>query len=119
MREPTPCRGGLSPSQLRRAQALIEAHLDANIRIADLAKPCGLSSSYFVQAFKKSIGMTPHRWLLHRRVDKAKSLLRGGVPPQSEIALACGFANQSHFTRVFRGVVGCPTGSWRRHQCAA
>jgi AraC-like DNA-binding protein len=119
MREPTPFRGGLSPSQLRRAQALIASHLDANIRIADLARSCGLSSSYFVQAFKKSTGMTPHRWLLHRRVEKAKSLLREGVLPPSEIALACGFANQSHFTRVFRGVVGCPPGSWRRQQCAA
>jgi AraC-like DNA-binding protein len=119
LREPTPYRGGLSPSQLRRTQALIDAHLDANIRIADLAKPCGLSSSYFVQAFKKSTGMTPHRWLLHRRVERAKSLLCEGRMPASEIALACGFANQSHFSRVFGAIVGCPPASWRRQVRAA
>ncbi len=106
--------GGLSPWQLRRAQAMMDAHLDANIRVADLAAPCGLSASYFVQAFKKTTGMTPHRWLMQRRVDKAKELLRNSGMPAADVALACGFANQSHFTRVFSGAVGCPPGEWRR-----
>ncbi len=93
---------------------MMDAHLDANIRVADLAAPCGLSSSYFVQAFKKSTGMTPHRWLMQRRVEKAKELLRNSETPAADVALACGFANQSHFTRVFSSVVGCPPGEWRR-----
>lgn len=115
MREPAPYHsGGLSSWQLRRALALIDAHLDANIRIADLAGPCGLSGNYFVQAFKHSTGMTPHRWLQHRRVEKAKELLNRRDLPPVDIALSCGFANQSHFTRVFRAIVGCPPGEWRR-----
>jgi AraC family transcriptional regulator len=115
MREPQLHRtGGLSPWQLRRARALLDARLDATVRIADLASACGLSASYFVQAFKKSTGMTPHRWLLRRRVEKAKALLRDRERPPADIALACGFANQSHFTRVFGAVAGCPPGEWRR-----
>lgn len=106
--------GGLSPWQHRRALALLDERLDGNLRIADLAKQCGLSGSYFTQAFKKSAGVTPHRWLMQRRIEKARELLRNPGMTPAEIALACGFANQSHFTRVFRAVVGCPPVEWRR-----
>jgi AraC family transcriptional regulator len=106
--------GGLAPWQTRRVSECIDARLDGNITIAELAAECGLSRSYFTQAFRKSMGITPHRWLMQRRVEKAKSLLREADKPAAEIALACGFASQSHLTRVFRAVEGCPPADWRR-----
>lgn len=109
-------RGGLSPWQMRRVAELVDARLDGALTVADLAAQCGLSSSYFTQAFRRSTGVPPHRWLTERRVERAKALLRAGAMPLSEIALACGFAHQSHFTRTFTAAVGCPPGEWRRRQ---
>lgn len=107
-------RGGLTPWQQRRATEFVAAHLDGNVTIADLANQCGLSAGYFVSAFKRSTGVTPHRWLTERRVDTARRLLERGEMPVAQVALACGFANQSHFTRVFRLVTGCTPAAWRR-----
>jgi AraC family transcriptional regulator len=56
-----------------------------------------------------------HQWLLQRRVDKAKQLLRSANLPLSEVAALCGFAHQSHFTRVFSQSIGVSPGRWRRH----
>lgn len=105
---------GLAPWQRRRALALIDAHLDGDLRLADLAEACRLSVSHFTHAFRQSVGIAPHRWLLRRRVDKARALLTGSSLPLAEIALACGFAHQSHFTRVFTAIAGCSPGAWRR-----
>jgi AraC-like DNA-binding protein len=114
MHRPRLRAGGLSPWQQRRATDFIAGHLDGNVRIADLARHCGLSAGYFVSAFKRSTGVTPHRWLMQRRVDTAKGLLADGDLAVSQIALACGFANQSHFTRVFRTIIGLTPADWRR-----
>jgi len=107
-------RGGLAPWQRRRAVALMDAHLDGSVRTADLARECCLSTNHFTQAFKTSMGLTPHRWLLARRVDKAKEVLLDPARTLADIALICGFADQSHFTRVFSTLVGCPPGEWRK-----
>ena len=96
----------------------IAAHPDGDVTIVDLARQCGLSAGYFVSAFKRSTGVTPHRWLTHRRVDSAKRLLNDRDVPVAQIAVACGFANQSHFTRVFRAVTGCTPAAWRRRSRA-
>jgi Helix-turn-helix domain len=66
------------------------------------------------RAFRQSIGLPPHQWLLQRRVDKAKQLLRDSRSPLAEVAADCGFADQSHFTRVFTRAVGISPGQWRR-----
>jgi AraC family transcriptional regulator len=107
-------RGGLSSWQKRRALELIDAHLDGALGIIELARSCRLSSSHFAHAFKQSTGLTPHRWLTCRRIEKAKGLLRDATWPLVHVAAECGFANQSHFTRVFTSVVGTPPGDWRR-----
>ena len=106
--------GGLSPWQLRRATELIEARLDGDLQVADIAQACGLSPSYFSRAFKLSTGMPPYQWMLGRRIDKAQHLLRTTTRPLGEIALDCGFADQSHFTRVFASTVGASPGQWRK-----
>lgn len=105
--------GGLPGWQLRKAKELIESKLDGDLTIADIALECGLTPSYFSRQFARSTGLAPHRWLLKRRVEKAKSLMRETNLRLSEIALACGFADQSHFTRVFSGAEGTTPRLWR------
>jgi AraC family transcriptional regulator len=109
-----PSRSGLAPWQQRRAIDFMAAHLDGNVTVVDIARRCELSAGHFVTAFKRSTGTTPHRWSTQRRVDSAKSLLTDSDMPVAQIALACGFANQSHLTRVFRLVTGCTPAAWRR-----
>jgi AraC family transcriptional regulator len=109
-----PARGGLAPWQERRAKEFLDANLDGDVSVMVLARACGLSSHHFSRAFRQSTGMPPHRWLLQRRVDKAKELLRGTNVSLAEIALDCGFADHSHFTRVFTRAVGIGPGQWRR-----
>lgn len=109
-----PVRGGLAPWQERRVKEMIAASLDGDVSLVALAKECGLSASHFSRAFRQSLGMSPHQWLLQRRIEAAKDLLRSSEVALSEVALACGFANQSHFTRVFTGCTGMSPGAWRR-----
>jgi AraC family transcriptional regulator len=106
--------GSLTPWQLRLARDTINAHLDGGVSLARLARGCGLSASHFARAFTCSTGMPPHRWLTQRRVDRAKDLMRSTKTPLAEIALACGFSDQGHFTRVFSQVTGATPSQWRR-----
>lgn len=105
---------GLAPWQLRRIEAFMEAHLGGDPSIHELARECCLSPSYFARAFAQSTGLPPHRWLLKMRVEKAKELLLAGDMDIAQIALACGFFDQSHLSRVFVRWEGCGPGRWRR-----
>jgi AraC-like DNA-binding protein len=107
-------RGGLAPWQLRRAYEFIEGNLCADPSISDVADQCGLSRSYFSRAFKRESGFSPYQWLLKRRVERAKELLRDPDRYLAEIAQICGFVDQSHFARVFSKIAGCSPGRWRR-----
>ena len=107
-------RGGLAPWQVRGAREFIDANLDGDPSIAQLASECRLSSSHFARAFKQTMGMPPHRWLTKRRVERAKQLLQKTDSQLADIALACGFADQSHFARVFSQSEGRSPGMWRR-----
>jgi AraC-like DNA-binding protein len=107
-------RGGLAPWQTRIATELMIERLGEDILLSEAAQACGLSLSYFSRAFKRSLGMPPHRWLLVQRVLRAKTLLRNGDLALADIAAACGFADQSHFTRAFARVVGVSPGAWRK-----
>lgn len=106
--------GKLARWQEQRAKELIAANLSGNITLADLAKACGLSIRHFTRAFRGSTGMSPHLWLLQRRIDKAKQQLAFSPRLLAEIALDCGFADQSHMTRVFQRALGIAPGAWRR-----
>jgi AraC family transcriptional regulator len=105
--------GRLAPWQERRAKELIDANLGTNLSLAELASECKLSVGHFVRAFKSTMGLPPHRWLLLRRIDAAKQLLLTELP-LVDIALKCGFADQSHFTRVFVQTNGIGPATWRR-----
>jgi AraC family transcriptional regulator len=107
-------RGGLAPWQERRAKELLDARLDGAVSLADLAESCQLSVRQFARAFRQSTGQPPHRWLIERRLDKAQGLLELSSQSLNEIAAACGFASQSHFSRVFTRAMGLSPGAWRR-----
>ncbi len=109
-------KGGLSLARERRAKAYLAKHHDDDIRLADVARECSLSRGHFIRAFRLTTGFTPGQWLTQYRLEKAKSLLRTSSIAIAEIADRCGFADQSHLTRVFTAALGVPPGAWRR-QC--
>jgi AraC family transcriptional regulator len=106
--------GQLAPWQLRRAIDFIAAHLGADPTIAELAQQCGLSTGYFSRAFRRTTGVTPHQWLMRKRVERAQDVLVRGSLELAEVAIVCGFADQSHFSRVFTKFVGLSPGRWRQ-----
>lgn len=112
-------RGGLATWQERRAKELMSENLQGDISTADLARECSLSAGHFARAFRHTTGLSPHQWLLRRRIDKAHGLLRDGRLSLVEIARVCGFADQSHFTKTYTRLCGISPGVWRRQQeCA-
>jgi AraC-like DNA-binding protein len=111
-----PLRGGLAPWQERRAKELLNANLEGAIPLDRLATECGLSVRHFARAFRQSTGVAPHRWLLKRRVELAHKLLGNPLLSLAEVAVRCGFSDQSHFTRVFTAMSGASPGAWRRMQ---
>jgi AraC family transcriptional regulator len=109
-----PARGGLAPWQERRAKEVLSANLDGGVPLKDVARECRLSVSHFSRAFRRTMGVAPHHWLLRRRIESAMEKLRDHRLSLSDVALACGFADQSHLTRVFTRTVGVSPGAWRR-----
>lgn len=107
-------RGGLARWQESRTKEYIEVHLHQNISLIELAAQCQLSVSWFGRAFKHSTGMTPHRWLLTRRIARARALLQDSPDTITDIAHRCGFADHSHFTREFRRFEGMTPAAWRQ-----
>lgn len=113
--EPRVLARGLAGWRLRRAKDLIASRLTGDISIAEIAAECGLTPSYFARQFAEATGTTPHRWLLKMRVQKAKQLMAESRLSLAEVAIACGFADQSHFTRVFSRETGATPKAWRDH----
>ncbi|WP_439369774.1 helix-turn-helix domain-containing protein [Bradyrhizobium sp. PMVTL-01] len=113
-RKSAPARGGLAPWQAKRACEWLESDLGGKLSLQEVAAELDLSVSHFSRAFRISVGMPPHQWLLHQRVKAAKQLMGVRDLPLSEIAISAGFANQSHFTRVFSSIAGVSPAAWRR-----
>ncbi len=107
-------RGGLAPWQERRAKDILCNNLNGDLPLAQVARECALSASHFTRAFRQSLGMAPHQWLLSIRVQRAKEQLLNSDAPLADVAIDCGFADQSHFTRVFTKHTGDSPGEWRR-----
>jgi transcriptional regulator of acetoin/glycerol metabolism/AraC-like DNA-binding protein len=108
-----PTRGGLPPGAMRRVHEYVEAHLGESIDLAALAGTAGLSLYHFARTFKQSAGVTPHHYLVSRRVKRAQEMLVRTELALSEIALATGFSDQSHFARHFRQMTGMTPGQFR------
>lgn len=104
----------LSRSHEARAKEMLRDKIDGAISVAEIADACKLSRSYFIHAFRETTGQTPHQWLIAQRLERAQALLLDFERPLADVAAACGFADQSHFTRVFSQYTGTPPGTWRR-----
>jgi transcriptional regulator of acetoin/glycerol metabolism/AraC-like DNA-binding protein len=113
---PPPTRGGLPPGAMRRVREHVEVHLSESMDLAELAAIAGLSVFHFARAFKQSAGVTPHHYLVHRRIERAQEMLARSELPLSEIALATGFSDQSHLARHFRQMLGMTPGQFRWSQ---
>jgi AraC family transcriptional regulator len=99
-------RGGMSTNQLRRTIDFIEANLGGNFGLAELAANVRISPFYFCRLFKQSTGLSPHQFVIRERIEHARQMLKEHRLTTVEIASNLGFSDQSHFARVFRGLVG-------------
>ncbi len=112
---PHPTTGKLTPQQKRIVEDYIYEHLEQNFSIADLATAVHLSASHFQKIFRATFQCSPHHYVLERQIERAKILLLTTPQSLNEVAFACGFANQSHFTRHFKAIVGVTPGHFARH----
>ncbi len=97
---------GIPPHYLARVIAHIRRNLDLPLDVSELSTLAEMSDSHFSKLFKLSTGLTPHRFIVHERINRSKELLREGKTQIVEIALEVGFQNQAHFTTVFGNLVG-------------
>jgi AraC-like DNA-binding protein len=109
-----PYRGGIPPRQLKRVLDYIQVHLNHDLPLSALAEAAAMSPFHFSRAFRKSVGKSPHRYVLAQKIERAKSLLRGNELTVGEISLSTGFARQNHFARVFQRMTGLTPTEFRR-----
>lgn len=109
-----PERGTLSPRQLARVDELIATASGANPSLDALACAAGYSKAQFVRLFRRSTGTSPHRYVLQRRLEQARSLIATTTMPLAEVASATGFASQSHLSDAFLRRYGRTPGAARR-----
>jgi AraC family transcriptional regulator len=99
-------RGGMPTMRLNRTLEYISQNLARNLRLWELAQIAGMSPNYFCELFKASTGLSPYKYILRCRIDRAKEYLRDPKVTLACAGAAAGFADQSHFTKVFRRIVG-------------
>jgi transcriptional regulator GlxA family with amidase domain len=99
--------------RVRKVVTYIESNLSETIPVAALARTAGVSYSCFHRTFRACFGFTPHVYVTLKRVEFAQTLMLTTNEPLSQISLACGMTDQSHFTRIFRGLTGKTPGQWR------
>ena len=112
-----PQRGGLAKWQIRRVDDYIARNLQGAVRVSDLATIAKLSTSYFSKAFTQSYGHGAREHIIRKRLERACEMMRGSTDPLSQIAAACGFADQAHLSTRFRRTFAMSPQAWRRlHQ---
>ena len=99
-------KDGLSKSQFERVTEYINEHLDADLKVVELAAIASISPYHFIRLFRKTTGKTPHQYILQQRIEKARYLLHHSQLGISEIAASVGFCDQSHFTKYFKRSTG-------------
>jgi AraC family transcriptional regulator len=105
---------GLSKRKLKQAIEYIQEHLGENLSLSEIAYELDMSQYYFCRLFKQSTGMSPHKYLISQRVERAKHLLRQPGRKITSVALDCGFANQSHFAKCFHQYTGMNPKQFRK-----
>ncbi len=111
-------RGGLAPWQKRKIDRYVRDHLTQALPVEQLADQVSLSPSYFHHAFKATFGLSPHAFVTTLRIAAVQEMMRATKEPLSQIALACGFADQSHLCKIFRREMGETPSAWRRSHAA-
>jgi AraC family transcriptional regulator len=107
-------RGGLGSARLRRIKELVRAKMEEDLSLDEMAQSVGLSTAHFARMFRKSMGQTPHQFVLHQRLARAKAMLRAPDARVLDVALSCGFKTQQHFSQAFRGVWGVSPTEYRQ-----
>jgi AraC family transcriptional regulator len=107
-------RGGLGRARLRRVKELVHAKLEDELTLSELAESVGLSTAHFSEVFRQSTGETPHQFVIRKRIERAKAMLRAAEVRVLDVAVACGFKTQQHFARVFRWKCGSSPTEYRR-----
>jgi AraC family transcriptional regulator len=115
-RRAKPYQGGLAPALLRRVIEYINTNPGKELSLSELAGITGLSAHHFGQAFRSATGKPPHRYVIEKRIHRARELLRDVNLPIAEIASAVGFSSQSHLTINFRRITGMTPARFRRSQ---
>ena len=110
--------GALTQAHQANAKAYIDAHLTEDIALAEIAAAVGLSTHYFIRAFKQSEGVTPYRYVLQQRIERAKSLIDKGAGPIASIGQQLGFKSASHFSRTFVEFTGLSPRDYRKSRRA-
>lgn len=103
----------ISSARMQHVREVIEAELDGDLGLARLAAEAGVGEHAFSVAFTKAFGETPHRYVIVRRIERAKHLLRTSDLPVVEVAVQTGFSSQSHLATVFKRAVGATPGGYR------
>jgi AraC family transcriptional regulator len=111
-------RGGLAPWQKRKLDQYINENLPQLHRVDDLAQQVSLSVSHFYRAFRQTFGLTPRAYILRLKLDRAKVQMLETEDSLAQIAVASGFADQSHFSKLFRRAEGDTPAAWRRRSLA-
>ena len=106
-------RGGLSPYKLRQITEYIGDNLSNNLSLAEMANLLQMGPCHFARAFKESTGLSPHQYVLRRRVERALQMLKEKRTNLADIAYDLGFSSQGHFTTVFSKIVGVSPSSYR------
>jgi AraC family transcriptional regulator len=104
----------LSQRKLLRVQDMIESRLETDLPLRELAAEVGYSRSHFLRVFRATIGMPPHRYVLKRRIERARHLLKHTEINIAEIACTCGFSSQAHLTLAFKKECGVTPAEYRR-----
>ena len=104
----------MAPWQLKRVESLVSDQLTEDLPLAELAATVHLSPYHFARAFKASTGLSPHRYQMTARVERAKEMLATTGQSVTEIAYACGFSSSQHMATVFGRIVGVTPTEYRR-----
>ena len=107
-------RGGLGSARLRKIRELVHAKIEDDLSLDEMAQSVGLSTAHFARLFRKSMGETPHQFVLRQRLERAKAMLRAPDARVLDVALACGFKTQQHFAQAFREIWGVSPTEYRQ-----
>lgn len=111
-RPPTP--GTMTARQVKQVREFIQLHLGEALSLETIAQQIGFSPYHFARLFRRTMGVTLHQFVLRQRIEQAQWLLRETEVPLVQVALACGFADQSHLNLVFQQHLGCTPRAYRR-----